>query len=163
MFSSWHAQPCHQPSINLRAVGGDACWAARKQMVFASMTDARLLPRTPAQTEIDTQKEDHRPNCCDPLKADHSTATASVSHKATTWTTQGILLVGFRSRMEVRWSVTLRGWHWDESMTLQINHDKICFIDTMPLKTYGKVIRRQYCMLASYWFRHPINWLCDKS
>lgn len=53
----WHAQLCHQSSINIRTVGGgDACWAARKQMVFASMTDARLLPRIPAQTKIDTQK-----------------------------------------------------------------------------------------------------------
>lgn len=29
------------------------CWAGRKQMVFPSMPDARLLPRIPAQTEID--------------------------------------------------------------------------------------------------------------
>lgn len=43
-----HAQPLYRPPINIRTVGGvEACWAARKQMAFGSMTDARLTPVNP--------------------------------------------------------------------------------------------------------------------
>lgn len=36
LVGGWHARRCHHSSVNTRTVGGggEACWAARKQMVF---------------------------------------------------------------------------------------------------------------------------------
>lgn len=44
-------------SINIRTVGGrEASWAAGRQTVLESVSDARQLLRIPAQTGTDTQK-----------------------------------------------------------------------------------------------------------
>lgn len=46
-------------SINIRTVGGtEASWAAGRQMVLESVSDARRLLRKPAQTGTDAQKID---------------------------------------------------------------------------------------------------------
>lgn len=93
-IGGWHALSCHQSSMNIRTVGGggEACWAARKQMVFAPMTDARLLPRITAQTQADQTALPVLLWPCEDWTA-HTVSSVS-AHVKTTRTTQSCSVLG---------------------------------------------------------------------